>query len=133
MLAETAIVFVIASFFFQILAVIGVAGADKPENFKHLAARDEESKVSFRDMWQFLRHNGPFLRYAVSAVTDKLAQQVVAQAVVTTMLYGILLGNMQLGTIMGLITMLPSIIFAIVGARYTGKHGSKAATVTWTW
>lgn len=58
MLSETAVVFVVASFFFQILAVIGISGADKPENFRHLAARDDESKVAFRDMWQFLRHNG---------------------------------------------------------------------------
>lgn len=133
MLSETAIVFVIASFFFQILAVVGISGADKPENFEHLAARDEESQVAFGDMWQFLRHNMPFLRYVIAAVSDKLAQQVGAQAVVTTMLYGILLGNMQLGTIMGLITMLPSIVFAIFGARYTGRHGAKAATVVWTW
>ena len=38
-----------------------------------------------------------------------------------------------LGTIMGLITMLPSLVFAIFGARYTGKHGSRKATVNWTW
>src|SRR5699024_4240630 len=25
------------------------------------------------------------------------------------------------------------IVFAIFGGRYSGKHGAKAATVTWTW
>ena len=133
MLREVALVFVAASLVFQILAVIGISHADTPENFRHLTARSDEDDVSFKDMWQFLLKNRPFQRYTVAAVADKLAQQVGAQAVVGTLLFGILLGNIQLGTIMGLAAMLPSILFAIIGARYSGKHGAKAAMITWTW
>ncbi|MFC7619313.1 MFS transporter [Microlunatus sp. GCM10028923] len=133
MLRETALVFLAASLILQILAVIGVSHADKPENFRHLSAKDTDGDVSVKDMWRFLRRNGPFQRYTVAAVADKLAQQVGSQAVVTTMLYGILIGNMQLGTIMGLVTMLPSIAFAILGARHTGRRGGRAAMIIWTW
>lgn len=131
MLKETAIVFVICSFFFQLLAVIGISPADKPENFRHIEHNDEG--VSVGDMLRFVRDNRAFLRYTVAAASDKVAQQIGAQAVVTTMLYGILLGNIQLATILSVGSMLPSIIFAIFGARYAGKHGSKKAFVTWTW
>lgn len=132
MLRETAIVFVISSFVFQMLAVWGVSGADKPENFLHLNDEDGKTQVGLRDMWNVLVKNGPFQRYLIASASDKIAQVVTSQAVVTTMLWGILLGNIQLGTIMSLVTMVPAILFAIWGARYTGRHGAKRATVVWT-
>jgi Na+/melibiose symporter-like transporter len=49
------------------------------------------------------------------------------------MLWGILLGNISLGSIIGMIAMAPGILFAIIGARYIGKSGSRDATVRWTW
>ncbi|WP_220301672.1 MFS transporter [Microbacterium jejuense] len=140
MLSETAVTYVACSFVLQILACIGVARVDKPASFAHLtddraAAADTRAKVdvTVRDMWNVLAHNGPFQRYLISGASDKLAQVVKSQAVIGTLMWGILLGNMQLGTILSLVAILPGIVFAIFGARYTGKHGSKSATVTWTW
>ncbi|MGR0318210.1 MFS transporter [Agromyces sp. ZXT2-3] len=133
MLRETAITYVVCSLVFQILACVGVARVDKPENFAHLSDVRTKADVSTRDMWNLLTKNGPFQRYLISGASDKLAQVVRSQAVIATMMWGILLGNMQLGTTLSLIAILPGIVFAIFGARYTGKHGSKAATVTWTW
>lgn len=133
MLSETALVFVACSLVFQILACVGVARVDKPSSFEHLSVSPAKVKVSIRDMWGVLAHNGAFQRYLISGASDKLAQVVKSQAVIGTLLWGILLGNMQLGTTLSLIAILPGILFAIFGARYSGKHGSKAATVTWTW
>lgn len=130
MLRETALIFIAASFVFQILAVIGISHADKPENFKHLTAEDD---VTLGDMWSFLRSNGSFQRYLIASASDKIAQQVGAQAVVNTMLFGILLGNIQIGALMSAAMMLPALVFAIFGARYVGYHGSRHATVQWTW
>ncbi|BDZ66420.1 MFS transporter [Agromyces mangrovi Wang et al. 2018] len=133
MLSETAITYVACSFVLQILACVGVARIDKPENFAHLSVDRTKAAVSMRDMWNLLTRNGPFQRYLISGASDKLAQVVRSQAVIATLMWGILLGNMQLGSVLGLIAILPGIVFAIFGARYTGKHGAKAATVTWTW
>ncbi len=133
MLRETAITYVACSFVFQILACVGVSRIDKPENFAHLTDTRIKADVTLRDMWHLLTRNGPFQRYLISGASDKLAQVVRSQAVIGTLMWGILLGNMQLGTTLSLIAILPGIVFAILGARYTGKRGSKAATVTWTW
>ncbi|WP_394552032.1 MFS transporter [Agromyces sp. MMS24-JH15] len=133
MLSETAITYVACSLVFQILACIGVARIDKPENFAHISVDRAKADVSLRDMWDVLTKNGPFQRYLISGASDKLAQVVKSQAVIGTLMWGILLGNMQLGSVLGLIAILPGIVFAIFGARYAGRHGSKAATVTWTW
>lgn len=133
MLRETAIWFVGFSFLFQLLAVIGVSHADKPVNFEHLSAKAEEDGVRFRDMVRFLVGNHPFQRYVIASAAEKIAQVITSQAVVGTMLYGILIGNMQLGTMLSMVSMLPSIIFAIFGARYAGRRGAHRATVTWSW
>ena len=133
MLSETAVTYVACSLVFQILACIGVARIDKPAAFEHLSDTRAKVQVSMRDMWDLLTKNGPFQRYLISGASDKLAQVVKSQAVIATLMWGILLGNMQLGSVLGLIAILPGIVFAIFGARYTGRHGSKAATVTWTW
>src|SRR5699024_2440198 len=55
-----------------------------------------------------------------------------SQAVVSTLIWGILLGNIQLGTILSMIAILPGILFAMFGAKYTGKYGAKGATVAWS-
>lgn len=133
MLRETAIVYVVCSLAFQILACVGVARVDKPESFAHLTEAHAKSDITLRDVWNIVAHNGPFQRYLISGASDKLAQVVKSQAVIGTLMWGILLGNMQLGTTLSLIAILPGIVFAMIGARYNGKHGSKAATITWTW
>ncbi|WP_251453860.1 MFS transporter [Microbacterium sp. Marseille-Q6648] len=132
MLRETAITYVAFSLVFQVLACIGVWRIDKPESFAHITAARAKSDVTARDMWHLLTRNGPFQRYLISGASDKLAQVVRSQAVIGTLMWGILLGNMQLGTTLSLIAILPGILFAILGARYTGRRGSRAATVTWT-
>lgn len=123
---------VIFSLVMVLIACIGLTPVDKPENFAGTTG-DAGDNVSIRDMLKFLKGNKPFRLYIYSAVSDKLAQNVNSQAIVTTMLFGILIGNVLFGTILTVISMLPSILFAIFGAKYAGKHGSKKATVTWTW
>lgn len=114
-----------------VLVCIGVSEFDKPENFIGTNKKREPLKV--KDMLAVLRHNRPLQCYIAAAASDKLAQQTASQAVITTMLSGIIIGNMGLSTILSMIGMLPSILFAIVGARYAGKHGSQKSIVNWTW
>ena len=131
MLSLTCIIYVIVAWVLTLIACIGLTPIDKPENFMGITAGGDD--VSLKDMGKFLAKNRPFQMYVIAAVSDKLAQQVNSQTIVTTMLFGILIGNIQFGTMLSMISMLPSIVFAIFGARYCGKHGSKEATVTWTW
>ena len=131
MLSLTCIIYVILAWVLTLIACIGLTPVDKPENFMGITAGGDD--VSLKDMGKFLAKNRPFQMYVIAAVSDKLAQQVNSQTIVSTLLFGILIGNIQFGTMLSMISMLPSIIFAIFGARYCGKHGSKESTVTWTW
>ena len=128
-LTAAAIATVAVSLLGVILVCIGVAAFDKPENFK--GTNKAQERLKFKDMWNVLKNNKPLQAFIISASSDKIAQQAGAAAVVTTMLFGILIGNMTIATYLSVGSMLPSIIFAIIGAKYCGKHGNKESIVTW--
>ena len=111
------------------LVCLGVSAYDKPETFVG-TKKSEPLKMS--DIVEVLKHNKPLQCYVASHASDKLAQQVGSQAIINTMLNGILIGNMGLATTLSMISMVPSIFFAAFGAKYVGKKGSKKGIVTWT-
>lgn len=113
-----------------ILVCIGISSHDKPENFIGTSAKKEPLK--FKDMLAVLKDNKPLQCYIVAASSDKIAQQTGTQTIITTMLFGIVIGNMGISTMLTVISMVPSILFAVVGAKYAGKYGSRATIVTWT-
>lgn len=112
-----------------VLVCIGISEYDKPENFKGIGRTE---RLKLKDMLNVLGHNKPLQAYIISASSDKIAQQAASASIVSTMLNGILIGDMGLATTLNMIGMLPSILFAVYGARYAGKHGHKESIVTWT-
>lgn len=113
-----------------VLVCIGVSEFDKPENFAGTRAKTEPLKL--RDVWDVLRHNRALQCYIASNASDKIAQQVGSQAIINTLVFGIVIGNMGISTILTVISMIPSIFFAAFGAKYVGKHGSKKGITFWT-
>jgi len=113
-----------------VLTCIGLAPYDKPENFVGIS---KSSKVSFKDMFSLLKGNKELRRYIVAACSDKLAQTVGSQSVISVMLFSIILGSMVGSSIVSVIAMLPSIVFAIIGAKLAGKQGNKHVMVKWSW
>lgn len=114
-----------------VLVCIGVSEFDKPETFA--GTRKVSEPLKLRDMADVLAHNKPLQCYIASNASDKLAQQVGSQSVINTLLFGILIGNMGLSTLLTVVSMIPSIFFAAFGAKFAGKHGSKKGIVTWSY
>ncbi|MCI9141930.1 MAG: sugar transporter [Lachnospiraceae bacterium] len=112
-----------------LLVSIGISAYDKPQYYEGVG---KQEPLKIRDMANVLVGNKPLQCYIAAQASDKIAQQTVSQAVITTMLFGILIGDMGLGTMLSVIGMAPSIIFAVIGAKYAGRYGSKNAIVTWT-
>ena len=109
----------------------GISEYDKPENFMGTTAKKEKLKI--KDMLEVLKNNRPLQCYIASGASDKIAQQVASQTIITTMLGGIIIGNMSISTTLSTVSIIPSILFAVVGAKYAGKHGNKKTIVTWTY
>ncbi|MCI8693866.1 MAG: sugar transporter [Lachnospiraceae bacterium] len=114
-----------------ILTCIGISEYDKPEYFAGTTAKRE--KLKLKDMLEVLKNNRPLQCYIASAASDKIAQQVASQSIINTMLGGIIIGDMSISTTLSTISIIPSILFAIAGAKYAGKHGNKKTIVTWTY
>lgn len=129
-LSAAAYICVAVSFIGLIAVCLSVQEYDIPENFAGLERTHEHLRL--RDMLDVLKHNKPLQCYIAAAASDKIAQQAGSQAIVTTLMYGILIGNMGMATMLSMISMLPSIVFAAFGAKYAGKHGNKETIVTWT-
>lgn len=132
MLAAACKVCILVSGVILLISCIGVSKYDKPENFNGVDIAGRKEPVKFKDMVTLLKTNKALQTFVVSEVSDKFAQQTASQAIITTMLYGIIMGNMQISTILTVVAMLPSIVFAIVGAKYAGKHGNKESIVKFT-
>ncbi len=114
-----------------VFTCIGISEFDRPENFVGTTAKKE--KLKLKDMIEVLKNNRPLQCYIASGASDKIAQQVASQTIITTMLNGIIIGNMSIATTLSTISIIPSILFAVVGAKYAGKHGNKKTIVTWTY
>lgn len=133
-LAEANTVCVFASLALYLISCIGISPYDKPENFRGISSGgNSEEKASFKDMFLLIRDNKELQRYMVAACSDKLAQTIGSASVISTMLYGIMIGNMSISSTLSSIAMLPSIVFAIIGARLAAREGNKKVMVDWTW
>ena len=114
-----------------VLTCIGVSEFDRPENFQGVTNKKE--KLKMKDMLDVLKNNRPLQCFVASGASDKIAQQVASQSIVVTMLNGIIIGDMAISTKLSTIGMVPSILFAFVGAAYARKKGNKKTIVDWTW
>ena len=117
------------SFLALVAVCIGLAPYDKMENFESI----NKTKVSFKDMWLLIKDNKELGRYIIAASSDKLAQTIGSQSVITTLLFSVILGSMVGSSIISIIAMLPSIVFAFIGAKLAGKQGNKKVMVFWSW
>ena len=84
-------------------------------------------------MVEVLKNNRPLQCYIASGASDKIAQQVASQTIITTMMGGIIIGDMSISTSLTTVSIIPSILFAFIGAKYAGKHGNKKTIVTWSY
>ncbi len=117
------------SFLALVGVCIGLTPYDKPENF---VGTKKERKITTKEMFSLLKENKELRKYIIAATSDKLAQTMGSQAVVTTLMFSVLLGSMVGSYIVSLVAMMPSIVFAIIGAKLAQKQGNKKVMVNWT-
>lgn len=122
---------VILSGIFLLVSMIGLSRIDKPENFT-VASSGKENKIRWKDMLNLLKGNKGLQCYILAATSDKLAATIAGQTIIGTLLFGVIVGNMQLGAIINIIAIVPIFIFAMVSGKYSGKSGSRKAVSFWS-
>ncbi len=131
-LREAGYIHVGFAFILMLVTCFGVRKVDVKETFETLSD-DKEEKVKFRDMWNVLRHNRAAQMYIVTCATDKFAASVASEAVVTTMVAGILIGSYKATSLIGGATSIIGLICAFSGGIFIAKVGVKKATSIWSW
>ena len=123
MLRACTLILIPVSFGFLMLALTGVANVDTAENYERIAGTAKP--VGIHDMMNLLRGNKPFQMYLLSCVSSKLSQQTMSQAIVSTVVFGILMGSVQFGSVVSAVTSLPGLVVAIFAGRLCGRWGSR--------
>ena len=113
------------------LSSLAIAPYDKPENFQIGATRETPLKLS--DCWKLIKGNRALQMFIVAAASDKLALQTAGYTAFTTLLFGVLIGNMGMSAIMSALTMPLSLVGAILATKMAVKKGNKYALTWWTW
>lgn len=131
LLADVSLLFVGISAVFLVLCLIGVSPIDKPENFK-ASSQDAGQSLNWKDMLALLKENKALQCFIWAATSDKLAGNIAGQAIIGTLLYGIIIGNVRVGAILNMVAIVPALVFSIVGGKYTGKHGSTKGIAFWS-
>lgn len=113
------------SLIFVLLTCWGVKDVDNAETFARLPKGDdkqEEEKVSIKDMWSVLKDNRNVQMYMLAGVSDKLAQQVMGTGIVSTLLAGVLIQSYAANTMVGNISQIVA-MFLIVCLTSGGVEG----------
>jgi Na+/melibiose symporter-like transporter len=126
---EMAAVAMISGAVLLVLAMIGIGPRDKMENL----SSGRKTPVKFRDCLNVLKGNHTIWPFIAAMTSDKLAMQSSSQAAVTTMVYGIVIGNYAFNGRQNLITMVPSILLIFLVTRMAVRKDTKSALVFWTW
>lgn len=130
MLKEACVIGLIIAFISTVLAMIGVSKMDTMENIEKLETSSE--RVKFGDMVKMLKENKAMQMFMISVTSDRIALLASGQAVVATLLNGVLLGDIAKATTITTVIQMVAIIFAFIGAGHIAKVGSKESMRVWT-
>ncbi|MCD8084799.1 MAG: MFS transporter [Clostridiales bacterium] len=117
---------IVVSVLLTILAIIGIAGKDRPEFYGIGGGKQEKVKVS--EYVEIIKSNKPMQRLMVAGAGCKLALAIATNTTVLLALYGILMGNYDsLYLPMMVLGYVCSVPFFLMSARTSQKLGQKAS------
>lgn len=126
---EMCITCVICGTMLTVLSMVAISPYDKKENF----TSEKGKKISVKDCLGLLKGNRTLWAFIVAATSDKLAQQATSQSAITTLLFGVVIGNYAFQGNMNLITLVPSILIVLYATKLRGKGDAKTTFIKWTW
>ncbi|MCD7734493.1 MAG: MFS transporter [Clostridiales bacterium] len=114
------------SVFLTILAIIGIAGKDRPEYYGIGGGKQEKVKMS--EYWEIIKNNKPMQRLMVAGAGCKLALAIATNTTVLLALYGIMMGNYDsLYLPMMILGYVCAVPFFLLSVRTSQKKGQKAS------
>ncbi len=119
---------IIISVGLTILAIIGIAGKDKPEYYG--IGGDKQEKVKVSEYIEIIKDNKPMQRLMVAGAGCKLALAIATNTTVLLALYGIMMGNYNsLYLPMMILGYVCAVPFFLLSMRTSQKHGQRASLI----
>ena len=116
---------------YTLIGLFAVAPVDNVENFKrnfHGA-----TKFKLKDIWNLIAHNKAFLPFVVSMATDKLASAASTNAAITTLLFGVIIGNYAFSGTISIYTTIFTLAMIWLATGTARKKGNRASYIKWCW
>lgn len=140
-LGDMALLYVVMSGIFMLVACFAVRKVDVPETWMTAGSAVEESNakkkqnssVKFKDIVAVLTSNKETQMYMLTCISDKFAQQLSTQSVFTTLLTGVLIGSYTATTMVSNVTTVVGLLCAFAGGVFVAQFGAKKSTVVWSW
>lgn len=118
------------SFIFTIIAIVSIAPKDQTKFF----GIPNSPKPNFKDYWNTLSKNRAIQMLVVSASTDKLAQTVRGNGVVTVIVYGIVCGSFALSGALGVYSSVATFLMLLFGIGLVARNlGQKKGLLLGSW
>lgn len=108
-----------------ILVITAIWDKDRPEAFMNASS----TPVKMRDVWNTLKNNRQLQMLIVAGASDKLAQQTSNNSFITTMVFGIIIGNFAFSGQLKMINLLVQIPLVFIVTGLAGKYGTRKANI----
>lgn len=129
---ELIIIGILISAVLTVLAVIGIWRKDRPEFYGTGSSKQAAQKVPLKDYLDVIKNNRGLQMLIVAASTDKLANTVSGNAIVSIMVFGIICKNYAVSGQMAMLTLFPTLIVLFAGVRVAQKMGQRKAVVVFS-
>lgn len=120
---------VIVGCILTVISIIAISPYDKAENF----VSAKRTKVGIKDCFEVLKHNKAIWAFIAAASSDKLALQAASQSAITTMVFGIVIGNYKFNGNLSMITLIPTLMIMFYATKLRGNGDTKSTLIKWTW
>lgn len=126
----TTVIFILATLM-VVIGLIAAAPIDNATNFE----RDFHGATKFKlkDIWNLVAHNPAFITCFLSKATDKVASETASNSAISTLLFGIVIGNYAFSGDISVYNTIISLILIWVVTGRAKKKGNADAYVRWSW
>lgn len=113
-----------------VLGLLAVVGIWQKDNKKFFGLGEEKTqKTALKDYWKVIKGNKPLQVLSISAAIVKFVAQLFGDAVVTVMLFGILLGDYALSGTISALMVIPNVLVTTFAASVARKKGLRRAYI----
>ncbi|MBY5034970.1 MFS transporter [Streptococcus gallolyticus] len=114
-----------------VLAIVAIIGIWQKDNPKYFGLGEEKTqKTALKDYWKVIKGNKPLQVLSISAALVKFIAQLMTDAVVTVMLFGILFGNYALSGVISLLMIVPNVLVITFLSGLARRKGLRKAYIT---